>query len=110
MPNYSKNDVILVKYPFSDVSAQKVRPAVVVNAPHVSNDLLVVALTSKTTSLLKGEFVLTDWALAGLNVITAVKRGIYTVHQSLIIKRLGKLSHADSQKIERSLKEWLGMS
>lgn len=110
MPNYSKNDVVLVQYPFSGVSAQKVRPAVVVNAPHVSHDLLVVPLTSKTTSLLKREFVLTDWTLAGLNVVTAVKRGIYTVHQSLIIKRLGKLSHADSQKIEVALKEWLGMS
>lgn len=54
--------------------------------------------------------MLADWTLAGLNVVTAVKRGIYTVHQSLIIKRLGKLSHADSQKIEVALKEWLGMS
>jgi hypothetical protein len=36
MPSYSKNDVILVRYPFSDLSVSKVRPAVVVNAPHVS--------------------------------------------------------------------------
>lgn len=110
MPNYSQNDVVLVQYPFSDVSVKKVRPAVVVNVPHVSQDMLVVPLTSKTTSLLTGEFVITDWTLAGLNVVTAVKRGIYTVHQSLIVKKLGKLSNADSQKMEMALKEWLGMS
>ncbi len=34
MPSYLKNDVILVRYPFSDLSNSKVRPAVVVSAPH----------------------------------------------------------------------------
>jgi hypothetical protein len=32
MPNYSKNEIILVHYPFSDLSSSKVRPAVVVRA------------------------------------------------------------------------------
>jgi len=32
MPNYSKNEVILVRYPFTDLSSIKVRPAVVVSA------------------------------------------------------------------------------
>lgn len=39
MPNYSKNDVILVRYPFADLSNTKVRPAVVVSAAHVSEDI-----------------------------------------------------------------------
>ena len=41
MPNYSKNDIILVQYPFSDLSSSKVRPAVVVSTPHVSQDILI---------------------------------------------------------------------
>jgi len=77
MPNFSKNNVILVRYPFSDLSRSKVRPAVIVNAPHSSQDLLITPLTSKTTALLEGEFVLSEWKAAGLNVATAVKRGIY---------------------------------
>jgi hypothetical protein len=28
MPNYSKNDIILVRYPFSDLSTSRVRPAI----------------------------------------------------------------------------------
>lgn len=47
MPSYSKNEVILVRYPFSDLSATKVRPAVVVHAPHPSQDSLIVPLTKK---------------------------------------------------------------
>ena len=109
MPNYSKNIVILVRYPFSDLSNAKVRPAVIVNAPHSSQDILIVPLTSKTGSLLDGEFVLSDWAAAGLNVVTAVKRGIYTVNRSLVIKTVGKLAEVDIEKLEESLRTWLGL-
>lgn len=110
MPNYSKPEVVLASYPFSNLSGSKVRPAVVVNAPHPSQDIIVVPLTSRTWSLLAGEFVLEDWNQAGLNVPSAVKRGLYTVHQNLIVKCVGKLSGSDEQNLERSLLDWLGLS
>jgi mRNA interferase MazF len=78
MPSYSKNEVILVKYPFSGLSGAKVRPAIIVTAAHPSRDVFIVPLTSKTNALLAGEFVLADWTTAGLNVESAVKRGLYT--------------------------------
>ena len=109
MPNLSKNDVILVRYPFSDLSDAKVRPAVIVSAPHVSHDVFVIPLTSRTASLLAGEFVLVNWAAAGLNVPSAVKRGLHTVHETLIIKPVGRLTRLDSEKVERSLRQWLGL-
>ncbi|MCC5623781.1 type II toxin-antitoxin system PemK/MazF family toxin [Nostoc sp. CHAB 5715] len=109
MSNYSKNDIILVQYPFSDLSSSKVRPAVVVSAPHVSQDILITPLTSKTGALLEGEFVLSEWATAGLNVATAVKRGLYTVHKSLVVKVIGKLADADAELLEQSLRCWLGL-
>ena len=64
MPSYSKPEIVLVRYPFSDLTSAKVRPAVVVNAAHVSQDLFVVALTSKMSGLLAGEFVLAEWKKA----------------------------------------------
>ncbi len=109
MPNYSKNSVILVRYPFSDLSNAKVRPAVVVSAPHISQDILVVPLTSKISRLLEGEFILLNWSVAGLNVVTAVKRGIYTVNKSLVIKQVGKITNSDSEILSQSLKIWLGI-
>ena len=109
MPSYSKNDIILVRYPFSDLSDAKVRPAIIVSAPRVSQDVFIVPLTSRITSLLAGEFVLAGWAAAGLNVPTAVKRGLYTVHETLIIKPIGRLTRADAEQVERSLREWLGL-
>jgi mRNA interferase MazF len=109
MPSYSKPEVILVRYPFSDLTSSKVRPAVVVNAAHVSHDLFVVALTSRTSGLLAGEFVLAEWKAAGLNVETAVKRGIYTMKETLVRQRLGQLADADTNQLEKSLRDWLDL-
>ncbi|MBD2595284.1 type II toxin-antitoxin system PemK/MazF family toxin [Nostoc spongiaeforme FACHB-130] len=109
MLNYSKNDIILVQYPFSDLSTSKVRPAVVVSMQHISQDIFITPLTSKTEALLEGEFVLSEWKAAGLNVATAVKRGLYTVHKSLVVKVIGKLADADAELLEQSLKGWLGL-
>jgi mRNA interferase MazF len=109
MPTYSTHDVVLVTYPFSDVSTGKVRPAVVVSAAHASHDLFVVPLTSRTSYLLAGEFVLGDWAAAGLNVPSAAKRGVYTIHESLVIKRIGQLTTADGEHLRQSLRQWFGL-
>jgi mRNA interferase MazF len=68
-----------------------------------------VPLTSRATGLLAGEFVLADWAGAGRNVASAVKRGIYTIDERLVIKRIGRLTAADCEQLERSLRHWLGL-
>ena len=109
MPSYSKDEIILVRYPFSNLSGSKIRPAVVANAPHVSQDVIIVPLTSKVSQLLAGEFVLADWKAAGLNVASAAKRGLYTVHQSFVIKSVGNLSARDASMLDGSLRDWLAL-
>lgn len=109
MPSCSKGDVVLVRYPFSDVSGFKVRPAIVVSTPHASQDLFVIPLTSKTSRLLTGEFVLGEWKNAGLNVASVVKRGLFTIHESLIVKSVGTLSIVDAGRVDDSLRGWLGI-
>ena len=109
MPSYSKGDVVLVSYPFSDASDFKVRPAIAVSAPHISQDIFVVPLTSRTDNLLAGEFLMKQWKEAGLNVASAVKRGLFTIHQSLVIKKTGSVSQQDADELERSLRTWLGL-
>jgi mRNA interferase MazF len=106
MPSFSRHEVILVRFPFSDLTSAKVRPAIVVGAA-VRGDLLVVPLTSRTGGLVAGEFAITDWRSAGLNVPSVVKRGIYTVHTSLVLKSVGQLPSADAGRLELSLRLWL---
>lgn len=81
----------------------------IIGTSHVSQDVFIVPLTSKTTSLLQGEFALGDWKEAGLNVPSAIKRGVYTVHESLVVKKVGKISDADIVSLNTSLRNWLGL-
>ena len=104
MPSYLKNEIVLIRYPFSDLTNFKVRPAVIINAPHISQDVFIIPLTSKTSSLLSGEFVLSDWKKSGLNVETAVKRGVYTIKESLIRKSVGIISNTDAKNLENSIR------
>ena len=60
MPRFSRSEILLVRYPFSDLTSEKVRPAIVVGEGHTSADLLIVPLTSNRTSLADDEFVLAD--------------------------------------------------
>jgi mRNA interferase MazF len=109
MASFSRHDVVLVRYPYSDLTGAKVRPGVVVSAPHPSQDLRVSLLTSRTAGLMPGEFVLAEWRQSGLNVATAAKRGVYTIHQSLVAKRIGALRPADGQLLDQALGAWLGI-
>jgi mRNA interferase MazF len=109
MPNYSKGEVNLIRYPFSDLSQVKVRPAVIINARHVSQDLIITPITSRINDLMSGEFQLAAWRDAGLNVPSAIKRGIYTVQRQLCLKTLGQLSSQDQEALSASLKQWLGL-
>jgi mRNA interferase MazF len=106
MPSFSRNEIILVRYPFSDLTAIKVRPAIVVSVLDQSPDFLIVPLTSKTSRVEPGEFVLNDWQTAGLNLPSLVKRGVYTVHASLILKSVGRLSALDARRVDESLRLW----
>ena len=107
MASYSRASVVLVRFPFSDLTSAKVRPAVVVSAPHQSSDVFIVALTSKLSGLQAGEFNMQDWQAAGLNVPTSIKRGIFTIYENLIIKRVGEISRVDTDELEKSLRAWL---
>lgn len=109
MPNYSRNEIVLVRFPFSDRTGAKVRPAIVVSSAHASHDLFLVPLTSKTLSLMAGEFILSDWNGAGLIVETAVKRGIFTIHEQLVSTAVGALTEGDVDELEVSLRFWLGL-
>ncbi len=106
MPSFSRHEVILVRFPFSDLTNAKIRPAIVVGAA-VRGDLLVVPLTSRSSGLVAGEFALADSRTAGLNVSSVAKRGIYTVYASIVLKSVGHLTASDAGRLDTSLRLWL---
>lgn len=105
MPSFFPGNLVIVRYPFTDLETFKVRPAVVVSDTGTVNEgLFVIPLTSRTVNLGPGEFILEDWEHAGLNVPSVLKRGIVLLNQSVIIRKIGTLTPVDFSKVQSSLR------
>jgi len=105
-------DIVLVPFPFTDQSATKKRPAVVISS-HTYNterpDLIIMAVTSqiKPTAII-GEVIVQDWQAAGLLKPSAIKPVITTIEKPLAIKAMGRLKDNDRIALQESLKVILG--
>ena len=69
----SRNDVVLLPIPFTDLTTRKVRPAIVIGSHGA--DLFLVPLSSQ---LQNTDFPLQEWRAAGLNVACGVKAQLAT--------------------------------
>jgi len=102
----SRNDVILLPIPFTDLSSSKVRPAIVVGHGSWSGDLFVVPVTSQLSN---ADMLLNDWQAAGLNVPSGIKGQICTVEDRLVRKVVGTISSGDQVALNDQLRRWLGL-
>ena len=114
MPTYSKGDVVIVLYPYSDGSGTVSRPAVVVSSNavnHHSRDVILAQVTSRIDPPLRiGEHVLTDLQSAHLNVPSKVKTGrLISIETSLVRRRIGRLSTGDLAATEQNLRIVFGL-
>ena len=100
--NCSRNDVVLLPIPFSDLTSRKVRPAIVIGRS--GTDLFVVPISSV---LANTDFPLAEWRAAGLNVPSGVKAQLATVEERLVVKIVGKLAAVDLSTLNQKLKLWL---
>lgn len=105
-------DVVLVPFPFTDQTATKQRPAVVVSSRaynFAKPDLVMMAVTSQlrpATTL--GDVWLQDWATAGLLKPSAIKPVFATFEQRLVIRKLGSLSNDDQGVLQEAISQILG--
>ena len=116
MPNttaYSFGDVVLVSFPFTDQTASKKRPAVVVSADAYHQrrpDVIVMAVTSQILrpAGALGEVLISDWQGAGLPKASPIKPVLATIEQRLILRKLGALQGDDVQALRSALRQILG--
>ena len=100
--NCSRNDVVLLPIPFTDLTSRKVRPAIVLGRK--GTDLFLAPVSSV---LANTDFPLSDWLATGLNVPSGVKAQIATVQERLVVKIVGTLSLHDRQNLDQQLRNWL---
>jgi mRNA interferase MazF len=101
-------DTIVVPFPFSDIPVRKRRPVVVLsNAQFNANNAatLVGMITTAKASVWPSDHRIDDLGAAGLDVPCIVRWRLATVPNSLIQRKLGRLSAIDRLACERLLAE-----
>ena len=111
---YKRGEVVLVPFPFTDLSSAKQRPALVVSPDRwnaAQSDVLLVAVTSQIPSPLPdGDILLSadDLRSGGLPKASLVRpTKLITIHQGLIRRSLGHVSDTTLQIILGSLRKFL---
>ena len=103
---YDKWDIILVPFPFTDLTSTKRRPALIVSPDsyNVGNDVIVAFITSQlNTPARMGDYQLKHWQAAGLPKPSMVRMKFATVEKSIIIRKLGRLDDEDESEIRKGI-------
>ncbi len=115
MPNttdYEFGDVVLVPFPFTDQTAAKKRPAVVVSSVAYNRnrpDNILMAVTSQMQSPgYFGDVAVAEWQQAGLIKPSLIKPIFTTIEKGLVLRKLGRLSEKDRTALKKAIKTVLG--
>lgn len=112
MTNYEFGDLVLVPFPFTDQSASKKRPAVIISSrAHHSErpDLILMAVTSRIKApAMTGEIIIKDWQGAGLLKPSIIKPVITTIECTLVLKKLGQLKEEEQPVLRHAIEKILG--
>ena len=103
-------DVVLVPFPFADLSTTKQRPCLVITSfkPTRLNEHVIVAMMTSHVSGLgfPHDVSLVDWQKAGLPKPTLVRLAkVVTLDRKLVRRKLGRLLKTDQQAIVMKFKE-----
>ena len=102
-----KGDIILVKYPFTDLSKEKLRPALVLIPEDEEQDLLLAFITGSAIQKSHFDIFITK-ENTGLHKDSIVRlKKLMTIHRSLIAGRIGNVSREQWETITQTLKKML---
>lgn len=98
MTSFKPGEIILVPFPFSDLSGTKKRPALVLAVIDSWQELICVMLTSSPKGT--NEVPLSQWKQAGLPKYTVARvHRLFTIEQSLVLRTVGSADENDFQTI-----------
>jgi len=112
----SKGDIVLVQFPFTDLSQTKLRPALILYSNSATNEITLCFISSKNVNnLTSEEFSIKDsdaeFSDTGLRISSKVRvTRIATLNNSLIARRLGKLGTQYMKTLNIVLKQAFQLS
>lgn len=100
-------DVVVVPFPFTDSAQAKRRPALVISQSEGFNNKIEHSVLAMITSL-KNE----PWPLdcliqnkkqSGLSALSVVRMKLFTLDNRFILRKIGRLSKNDQDRVKQSL-------
>jgi len=114
----NRGDVILIPFPFTDLTSMKVRPTIVISSDLLnrsSQDIIVSFISSVIPSQIEStDFLITssesDFQITGLKKDSVFKMAkIVTLSKNLVQRKIGKVSDRTKRELDNRLKEALGL-
>ncbi|KAA5543377.1 type II toxin-antitoxin system PemK/MazF family toxin [Adhaeribacter rhizoryzae] len=97
-----KGDILLIPFPFTDLTGQKNRPALVLVT--TDTDITVAFITSQIKWQEEHDLKLEPSAKNGLKKTSLVRLSkLATINNELLIGKLGNLIEADIQQLNKNL-------
>ena len=98
-------DVVVVPFPFTDRLAAKRRPALIVSSANFNraHEQSILAMITSAGSDWPSDVVIQGWREAGLNVPCKVRFKLFTLDDTLIVRKLGTLSKRDGEAVKKAL-------
>lgn len=111
---FQRGDVVLVPFPYTDLSTQKTRPAVIVSSDlynRIRPDILLANVSSQISQAHPDlDYILNDWAQAGILRPSFVRPKIAAIEPRLIVHHIGHLSDPDQTEVDRRLRLALALA
>ena len=98
-------DVVVVPFPFTDRRAAKRRPALIVSSANFNraHEQSILAMITSAGSDWPSDVAIQGWRDAGLNVPCKVRFKLFTLDDTLIVRKLGTLSKRDGEAVKQAL-------
>lgn len=110
---YKQFDVVVVPFPFTDSSATKKRPALVISDATTfnksTNKSVMAMITTAAHSPWALDVTITDLASAGLKAKSIVRMKLFTLDDVLVVKKIGKLAMGNRDRVKESLQQLLNL-
>jgi mRNA interferase MazF len=108
---FNAYDVVVVPFPFTDRATTKRRPALILSDAQAFNQKVGQSVMAMITSAKNSDWPLDreieDLDSAGLPSASIVRMKLFTLDQQLIIRKAGKLSPTDQNKVSEALQQLL---
>ena len=103
------SEIVLLPFPFTDLSASKRRPVLVLKEGNAQGDFLAAQITSQTQHLPAVGLRAEDFELGGLPKESIVRPDkVFTLNESLIVRRVGKLTASGFERILAAVCQHIG--